>query len=84
MSSRIDQNSSVAVDELRFRQALRQPGEGEPDDLLAPCKVQAGVPPAGLGVPDVPERDAEMPCVGGKEDLITASRAPLHLLIAVQ
>ena len=25
-----------------------------------------------------------MPCVGGKEDLIAASRAPLHLLIAVQ
>ena len=35
----IDQNSSVAVDELRFRQALRQPGEGEPDALLPPCKV---------------------------------------------
>ena len=80
----IDQNSPVAVDELGFRQALRQPGEGETDNFLAPCKVQAGMPPAGLGVPDVSEGDAELTRIGGEEKLIAASCAPLRLLIAVQ
>ena len=80
----IDQNSSVAVDKLRFRQVLRQPGEGEPDDLLSPCKVEAGVPPSGLGIPNVSEEDAKLSCVGGEEELITASCMPLRLLIAVQ
>ena len=74
----------MAVDELGFRQALRQAGEGETDDFLAPCKVQAGMPPAGLGVPDVSEGDAELTRVGGEEKLIAASCAPLRLLIAVQ